>query len=221
MLLHQQIESISTERYPPLRKSMTNVFQRYTADENSDANIQMPQRALETSPHQFPIDVLALRFEQYLADPSSVHEKYPWAARYVMGFPVSSWQRELVWNAGQKARFISAVWSGADLGSYLTNDWCGSAGGRIAMAENSDILIDGQQRLYSLEQYFLDQLAIPDAQGMPRVWSEIGNSERKRFLSRIFAHTSVSSDDEMALRKTYDFYAQGLAPRAHDQRAVQ
>ncbi|MNC28799.1 hypothetical protein D3C75_770220 [compost metagenome] len=199
---------------------MSTLFQRYATDEISDSSIQMPQRVLETSTHQFPIDVLALRFEQYLADPSSVHDKYPWAARFVMGFPVSSWQRELVWNAGQKARFITAVWSGADLGSYLTNDWCSSADGGTAMVENSDVLIDGQQRLHSLEQYFLDQLAIPDAQGLPRVWSEICNGERKRFLSTIFAHSSVGSDDETALRKTYDLYAQGLAPRAHDQRAA-
>jgi len=90
----------------------------------------------------------------------------------------------------------------------------------MAMAENSDILIDGQQRLHSLEQYFLDQLAVPDVQGMPRVWSEIGNSERKRFLSTIFAHSSVSSDDEMALRRTYDLCALGVVPRTHDQRAA-
>jgi len=199
---------------------MTTVFQRYTADEISDFSIQMPQRVLETSTHQYPIDVLALRFEKYLADPSSVQEKYPWAARFVMGFPVSSWQRELVWNAGQQSRFIVAVWAGADLGSYLTNDWCGSSGGRMALAENSEILINGQQRLHSLQQYFMDQLAVPDAQGLPRVWSEIGNGERKRFLSTIFVHSSVSSDDEMALRKTYDLCAMGVAPRVPDQRAA-
>lgn len=199
---------------------MSSTFQRYADDEIPDSGTQMPQRVLDTSIHQYPIDVLALRFEQYLADPSSVHDKHPWATRFVMGFPVSSWHRELVWNAGQKARFITAVWSGADLGSYLTNNWCGSASGRMAMAENSDILIDGQQRLHSLEQYFLDQLAVPDAQGMPRVWSEIGNSERKRFLSTIFAHSSVSSDDEMALRRTYDLCALGVVPRTHDQRAA-
>mgnify|MGYP001111509346 CR=1 FL=1 len=199
---------------------MSNLFLRYVDDEISDQTIQMPQRVLATSTQQYPIDVLALRFEQYLADPSSVHEKYPWAARFVMGFPVSSWQRELVWNAGQKARFISAVWSGADLGSYLANDWCDFASGNMAVVENSDILIDGQQRLHSLEQYFLDQLAVPDSQGMPRVWSEIGNGERKRFLSTIFAHSSVSSDDEMALRRTYDVCALGVAPRTQDQRAA-
>jgi hypothetical protein len=135
-----------------------------------------------------------------------------------MGIPVPSWQRHLVWNVGQKARFITAVWSGADLGSYLTNEWCECTG--RAMAENSEILIDGQQRLHSLEDFFLDRLAAPDIQGQPRVWSELGNVERKRFLSTIFPHSSVSSDDEMALRRTYDLCALGVVPRTHDQRAA-
>lgn len=197
---------------------MSKLFLRYVDDEISDQTIQMPQRVLATSTHQYPIDVLALRFEQYLADPSSVHDKYPWAARFVMGIPVTSWQCELVWNVGQKARFIAAAWSGTDLGSYLTNEWCDYAG--RAAAENSEILLDGQQRLHSLEEYFLDRLAVPDIQSQPRVWSELGNVERKRFLSTIFAHSSVSSDDERALRRTYDLCASGVTPRTHDQRAA-
>ncbi|WP_223507728.1 DUF262 domain-containing protein [Pseudomonas sp. BF-B-25] len=199
---------------------MSPIFQRYADDEASDITIQMPQRILATSTHQYPIDVLACRLEKHQADPSSVHDKYPWATRFVMGIPVPSWQRHLVWNAGQKARFITAAWSGADLGSYLTNEWCDTAGVGRALAENSEILLDGQQRLHSLEEYFLDRLAVPDAQGQPRVWSEIGNGERKRFLSTIFAHARVSSDDELALRKTYDLYALGVTPRTYDQRAA-
>lgn len=66
----------------------------------------------------------------------------------------------------------------------------------------------------------MDRLAVPDAQGQPRVWSEIGTIERKRFLSTIFAHSSVCSDDELALRKMYDLCALGLAPRTHEQRTV-
>lgn len=134
---------------------MSFIFQRYGDDEISDSTIQMPQRMLATSTQQYPIDVLARRLEKYQADPSDAHDRYPWAARFVMGIPVPSWQRELVWNVGQKARFITAVWSGADLGSYLTNEWCECAG--RAMAENSEILLDGQQRLHSLEEYFLDR----------------------------------------------------------------
>ncbi len=135
-----------------------------------------------------------------------------------MGMPVPIWARRLEWNVGQQARFISAVWAGLDLGSYLTNDWCEPASTGRALAENSEILVDGQQRLHSLEGYFLDQLAVPDAQGQPRVWSELGNGERKRFLSTIFTNATVSSGDEVALRKTYDLCAQGVMPRSFDQR---
>jgi hypothetical protein len=118
------------------------------------------------------------------------------------------------------ARFITAVWSGADLGSYVTNEWCESAGADGVLAENSEVLLDGQQRLYSLEEYFLDRLAVPDIQGQPRVWSELGKVERRRFLSTIFTHSQVSSGDEVALRKTYDLCALGVAPRTHNQRAA-
>jgi len=199
---------------------MTSLFQRYADDETSDMRIRMPQRVLATTISHYPIDILASHLEQYLVDPSSVHERHPWAARFVMGMPVPSWTRGLEWNAGQKSRFISAVWSGADLGSYLTNSWCESASASRALAENSEILIDGQQRLHSLEEYFLDRLAIPDAQGQPRIWSELGDAERKRFLSTVFANARVSSGDEIALRKTYDLCAQGVVPRSFAHRAV-
>ncbi len=198
-------------------KKMTSVFQRYT-DDAPDLHVQMPQRILPTTDSHYPIDVMARHLEKYLMDPSSTHERYPWAARFVMGMPVPTWARGVEWDVGLKSRFISAVWSGADLGSYLTNDWCEALTAGRALAENSEILIDGQQRLHSLEEYFLNRLAIPDAQGQPRIWSELGNSERKRFLSTIFTHARVCSGDELALRCTYDLCAQGVVPRSFDQR---
>jgi hypothetical protein len=94
---------------PLLRKSMSTIFQRFNDGETSDTIIQMPQQILTTSTHQYPIDVLACRLEKYLADPLFAHESYPWAARFVMGIPVASWQRSLIWNVGQQSRFISAV----------------------------------------------------------------------------------------------------------------
>jgi hypothetical protein len=199
---------------------MTSFFKRYADAGTSDLHIHMPQRLLPTTVSHCPLEVLVGHWEKYLVDPSSAREHFPWAARFVMGMPVPTWTRGLEWNLGQKARFISAVWSGGDLGSYLTNDWYEPVIGNRALAENSEILIDGQQRLDSLEEYLLDRLAIPDAQGQPRIWSELGNGERKRFLSTIFTHVRVSSGDEVALRKTYDLCAQGVVPRSYDQRAV-
>ncbi|MGY2277561.1 hypothetical protein ACW9H0_08000 [Pseudomonas monsensis] len=199
---------------------MTSFFKRYANGGTSDLRINMPQRLLPTTVSHCPLEVLVGHWEKYLVDPSSVREQFPWAARFVMGMPVPTWARELEWNLGQKSRFISAVWSGGDLGSYLTNDWYEPESGSRALAENSEILIDGQQRLHSLEEYLLDRLAIPDAQGQPRIWSELGNGERRRFLSTIFTHARVSSGDEVALRGTYDLCALGVVPRSFDQRAV-
>lgn len=199
---------------------MTSFFQRYADVGTSDMHIQMPQRFLPTTVSHYPLDVLVGHWEKYLVDPSSARECFPWAVRFVMGMPVATWARGLEWNVGQKSRFISAVWSGGDLGSYLTNDWYEPESAGRALAENSEILIDGQQRLHCLEEYLLDRLAIPDAQGQPRIWSELGNGERKRFLSTIFTHARVSSGDEVALRRTYDLCALGVVPRSFDQRAV-
>lgn len=199
---------------------MTSIFQRYADDETSELRIQMPQRVLATTVSHYPIDVLVGHWEKYLVDPSSARDRFPWSARFVMGMPVPTWARGVKWNVGQQARFISAVWAGLDLGSYLTNDWCEPASTGRALAESSEILVDGQQRLHSLEEYLLDRLAIPDAQGQPRIWSELGNGERKRFLSAIFTHVRVSSGDEVALRRTYDLCALGVVPRSFDQRAA-
>lgn len=200
---------------------MTSIFQRYADDQAQDLRIQMPQRFLPTTISHYPIEVLLGQWEKYLVDPSSTRDRFPGAEGFVMGMPIPKWARGVVWNIGQRARFITAVWSGGDLGSYLTNDWCEPAITGRALAENSEILVDGLQRLHSLEEYFLDRLAVPDAQGQPRVWSDIGNVERKRFLSTIFAHARVSSGDDVALRKTYDLCAQGVVPRSFEQRAVQ
>jgi hypothetical protein len=201
-------------------KNMTSIFQRYADDEAQDLHIQMPQRFLPTTPSHYPIEVLLGHWEKCLVDPSSARDRFPWAERFAMGMPIPKWTRGVKWNVGQQARFITSVWSGGDLGSYLTNDWSEPASTDRALAENSEILIDGQQRLHSLEGYFLDHLAVPDAQGQPRVWSELGNVERKRFLSTIFTHVRVSSGDEVALRRTYDLCALGVVPRSFDQRAV-
>ena len=67
------------------------------------------------------------------------------------------------------------------------------------LAENSEILIDAQQRLHSLEEYFLDRLAVTDLQGQPRVLSEIGNGERRRFYLLSLPNPACL----LAMRKRY------------------
>lgn len=80
---------------------------------------------------------------------------------------------------------------GADLGSYLVNDWYAYADRAGAFAINSEVLLDGRQRLTALEGYLLGEFGVPDESGQVRYWSELGNDERRHFLNMLFAQARV------------------------------
>lgn len=167
----------------------------------------------------FQIDMLASNLEAYSADPARARGKYPWATRFAMGHPLAPWQRPAAWTEEQKVRFITSIWMGSDLGSYLVNGWYEFAANGDAYELNSEVLLDGQQRLTALEGYLLGKFGVPDADGGVRYWSEVGDKERKRFLAMPFAQARVHSGDEAALRKVYDLRAFGGTPHTEDQRA--
>jgi hypothetical protein len=162
---------------------------------------------------------LPQKLEKYLADPGGVKAKYPWATRFAMGHPLATWQRPAVWTEGQQVRFITSVWIGGDLGSYLVNGWY-EFDAQGAYVTNSEVLLDGQQRLIALEGYLLGRFGVPDASGQVRQWSELGYNERRRFLGMTFTQARVHSGDERTLRQIYDLRAFGGTSHSEDQRAV-
>ncbi|MFJ4347658.1 DUF262 domain-containing protein [Pseudomonas sp. NPDC089401] len=194
------------------------VFQRFNGADES-GSVRMPHKQLDATLHMFQVDMLAANLEAYSADPEQARAKYPWATRFAMGHPLAPWQRPAVWTDEQKVRFITSIWMGADLGSYLVNEWYAYADRTGAFAINSEVLLDGQQRLTALEGYLLGEFGVPDALGQVRFWSELGNAERRRFLNTPFAQARVHSDDETALRQAYDLRAFGGTPHTEDQRA--
>ena len=193
------------------------VFQRLSGADDS-GSIRMPQKQLDATLYMFQVDMLAVNLEAYAADPARAHAKYPWAARFAMGHPLAPWQRPAVWTEEQQVRFITSIWMGSDLGSYLVNGWYEFADGG-AYELNSEVLLDGQQRLTALESYLLGKFGVPDADGCARYWAEVGDKERKRFLAMPFAQARVHSGDEAALRKVYDLRAFGGTPHTEDLRA--
>ncbi len=178
----------------------------------------MPKKQLDASLQMFQIDMLASNLEAYSVDPARARAKYPWATRFAMGHPLAPWQRPAVWTEEQQVRFITSIWMGSDLGSYLVNGWYEFVEGG-AYELNSEVLLDGQQRLTALESYLLGKFGVPDADGCVRYWSEVGDKERRRFLGMPFAQARVHSGDEAALRKVYDLRAFGGTPHSEDQRA--
>ncbi|MCC5612546.1 DUF262 domain-containing protein [Nostoc sp. CHAB 5834] len=203
---------------------MTKIFQRYDDAEGANPEIAMPRTQIDARVSNICISEVLGRLESFTKNEKGhAASAYPWASRFVMGFPLPSWQRPPSWTTEQQVRFIESIWAGVDLGSYMVNDLFeyvrGGKAGDIEYRENSEVLLDGQQRLSAIEAYVCNQIAVPDAQGVPRYWRELGRVERRRFSAFHFARANVQSWDEKELRWVYDLRAFGGTPHTEDQRA--
>ena len=192
-------------------------FKRYTGA-TKDNSILMPSDALTASSEKLTIGELVGRLELFDEEGGDM---YPWATRFAMGYPVPSFQRQLVWTSEQKVRFISSIWAGIDLGSYLVNNTYSFENGPSGkfFRSMSEALLDGQQRLTAIEDYLRGTLAVPDAQGVLRQWTDLGKVERRRFCATTFVRSTVRSFDESLLRKAYDVRAFGGTAHTEDERA--
>lgn len=146
-----------------------------------------------------------------------VRREYPWAERFVCGLPLPYFQRGMKWSSAQKVKLIQSLWFGIDIGSYIVTYGTMYQG---VMLRYSDMVIDGQQRLSAIEDYFADRLAVPDTQGKPRLFSEITETDQRFFRTRIFSKVTVESRDLEYLKKLYNLMAFGGVTHEESERAV-
>lgn len=157
----------------------------------------------------------------YRGNPGSIRSLYPWADRFVCGLPLAPWQRPVVWDTKMQSRFIDAMWAGVDTGSYMVNAWIEFTSNSGEEARYlSDVVIDGQQRLTSLERYFNDEIPATAADGKLLLFSEITKADRRFFQNCIFPRSIINTDDEQLLREAYDMRAFGGMRHTEDQRAL-
>ena len=181
---------------------------------NPQSTFKMPEKDIGTSDSPRGIEELFMQYARLEED----RALYPWAERFVMGYPLPWWQREFKWNEYQQQAFIDSIWRGNTLSSYLVNDWEMSDG--VTFDKNSNVLLDGQQRLYTIERFVTDQLAVPDAEGKLRLWSEIGKTQRLRFVRTIFTRGQIRVWDEALLMEIYNRRNFGGTPHLESERAV-
>lgn len=179
----------------------------------------MPVAKLPSTTNPRSLGVLYASAMEFLEDPIECRKKYPWADRFVCGMPLAPWQRQVVWDDAMQTRFVDSIWAGVDTGSYMVNAWWKMENESKTMAYLSDIVIDGQQRLTSLEKFFTDQLPATTANGVHVLWSEIPKEEQRYFKNRTFARTEVTSNDENVLREAYDLRSFTGVRHTPDQRA--
>jgi len=183
----------------------------------------MPRSKVRSFVRPLPIDVLIHQLNKSLENPRAHEALYPWADRFIMGFPLPSWQRTLKWDESQMIRFILSIWNDVDLGTYLINhleDGFSEVDGSLKSKVFTDCLLDGQQRLYSIQAYVMDEIKVPDAQGVPRLYSELPVMDKRYFGSKVFNRAQVSSDEEIILRQIYDLRAFGGTPHEECERAL-
>ena len=181
----------------------------------------MPEARLSASTSPRSVGELVGRLEKFTADLEE-RKLYPWAERFIMGYPLPPWQRPAVWTQDQMAQFITSIWMDVDLGSYLVNDqadYSHRPDGGLQTRYLSDVLLDGQQRLTALQGYVLSEFAVPDAQGLPCYWKDLSKVERRFFCNKTFSLSYVRTWDEAELRHIYNLRAFGGVRHSEDQRA--
>ena len=178
----------------------------------------MPSDSLETRSEVRTIGALILELKEH--NEVTAKALYPTVDRFVMGFPLAPWQREFKWTDEQCVRFITSAWTGVALGSYTVNHERVQRNSPLELTPLSNVVIDGQQRLMALQKYLLDEIAVPDVAGTPRLYSEISQLERRRFNRIVFTRSSVASDDEHQLREFYDLLNFGGIAHEEHERAV-
>jgi hypothetical protein len=177
-----------------------------------------PKLSVKTSPRT--LNELHDGALSYRQNPSGLEQMYPWADRFVCGMPLAPWQRPVVWNADMQSRFIDALWACVDTGSYMVNEWVNFTGRGRETCYLSDVVIDGQQRLTSIERYFNDEIPATAIDGRHLLFSEISEVDLRFFKNRTFPRASIITNDEQVLREAYDMRAFGGVRHTEDQRAA-
>jgi hypothetical protein len=103
-----------------------------------------------------------------------------------MGYKLPQWQRPFVWTTGQSIKFLESAWLGLNIGTYTFN-------------RSYDLLIDGQQRLKSIENYLSDYFSV-----FGYHWSELSRPEQRGFEMSSFPSFITKSKDDAYLRSYYD-----------------
>lgn len=134
------------------------------------------------------------------------------ALRYACGLPVPDFQRELVWTRDQEVAFIESAWLGIPLGTFNHHamDWKQNGVAKTF----SGWLIDGQQRITTIERYWNDEFPV-----FGLFWSELTRREVRRFMSIKFPHFESDLWDEAQIRDLYNRLAFGGTPHKASDRA--
>ncbi len=164
----------------------------------------IPSRILRGTRRDYTIDYLTQHVGAELAP----------GERRLLGMVLPPWQRAEVWSEAQKRRFVEGIFLGFGCGYYVINglDW--DAGGRRPMA---GWLLDGQQRISALRDFFEDRLVVfGDV-----LFSSLSEPQVLRFRREQFPCFELEyTADENQLKELYDRLNFGGTAHTREERVV-
>lgn len=178
-----------------------------------------PKRQDFGQTRQFTLDNLYSQHEKIKDDPGRYME-FSDAKDWVLGYAIPEFQRPIVWEEDRMVKFVESAILGMNLGSYTYNSTM-NLGLDVKMPDGKVIwpfdrwLIDGQQRLTSLERFWNNEFSVFDL-----YWGEVPENQRRRFLSTSFSAQETQLADEKLLRDLYDRMNFGGVAHTNEQRAT-
>ncbi len=177
----------------------------------------MPIATIKTKTMASSIDYVLHTYRKFKEENSS--SLYPWANRFICGFPIPDFQRQIVWTLPQMEAFIMSVWIKNPIGTYMINDNV-EIGDHVdgAFPLYCDALLDGQQRLTALQYYFDNKISIKGTDGKRYVWSDLSIVTQRRFRNTSFGREFVSVKDLYVLKELYNLRNfTGVAHQEHER----
>lgn len=182
---------------------------KQTQSRNADAPTN---RILRRQFYGHPYNTMLGQLDMQRVNQNAQLDAMKWSGRRVMGFKLPVWQRDSVWADEQCLRFIESIWLGVGLGTYMVN-----------MTERSPVadlvLLDGQQRLRSIERYLAGELAMTGEDGNAYFWTQLTEGEKAHFNRIPFAWTLTAYTTDAELRAAYNRHNFGGTAHTESQRA--
>jgi hypothetical protein len=122
-----------------------------------------------------------------------------WSGRRVLGYRIPVWQRPEVWTDDQCSSFIESIYLGANIGAFMYNSYMGQP-------SIDHVILDGQQRLRSLERYWNNEIPAHGEDGKPYLWSDLTEDEQAHLYRINFPYIMTSYDDEALLKQVYNVH---------------
>lgn len=136
-------------------------------------------------------------------------------------FYIPYFQRQAVWNDEQSEKLIESLYYNIPIGSII-----------ISCADNAydykkeqypitaDWIIDGQQRIKSIEKYLNNEIIIFRNTDYEHKYSDLNETQKRLFGQKCIPTIKIYSDDENKLKEIYNILNFSGTPHKEDEKAV-